>query len=73
MGISLWVNDVVSCVHGVDNQNAMLQRINTIAKNYNLEWGQEKFKKLKKSEHMSENMRIRRIQRVAEMEITNCT
>ncbi len=69
IGILLWVDDVVSCVDGAEDQEAILQKIDTFAKNHKLEWGQEKSKIMQVGKHeKNEN-----IWKVGEMEIAKCT
>ena len=44
IGALLWVDDVVSCVEGIGNQEKVLGKIDTFARKHKLEWGQEKCK-----------------------------
>ena len=44
IGILLWVDDVISCVEGIENQKKMLERVDRFAKNHKLKWGAEKCK-----------------------------
>ena len=47
VGILLWVDDVVSCVEGDENQEEMLRKIEQFALQHKLKWGQEKCKIMK--------------------------
>ena len=47
----LWVDDVVTCADGNENQEKTLERINKFAKNHKLQWGQEKCKILQIGKH----------------------
>ena len=44
IGILLWVDDVVSCVEGHENQEKILERIAEFAVKHKLKWGQQKCK-----------------------------
>ena len=44
IGALLWVDDVVSCVEGIENQEKVLGKIDTFARKHKLEWGQDKCK-----------------------------
>ena len=55
IGVLLWVDDVVTCVDGIENQEKMLQRVSDFAKDHKLKWGQEKCKVLKIEKPTSSN------------------
>ena len=38
----LWVDDVVSCVEGTENQETILKKINEFAIKHKISWGQDK-------------------------------
>ena len=44
IGILLWVDDVVSCVEGEEDQKDILEKIDTFAKDHKLKWGKSKCK-----------------------------
>ena len=44
IGILLWIDDVISCVEGVENQKNMLERVDRFAKDHKLKWGAQKCK-----------------------------
>ena len=66
--ILLWIDDVVSCVEGSENQRIMLERIDRFAKDHKLEWGQAKCKVMKVGRQANITN-----WKVAEMEIGNST
>ena len=66
IGMLLWVDDVVSCVEGPENQKKMLERIDRFAKDHKLEWGQAKCKVMKIGKRSDENWKV------GDMEIGNC-
>ena len=47
IGALLWMDDVITCVTGEENQKKMLQKANTFAKNHKMKWGQKKCKVMK--------------------------
>ena len=67
IGILLWVDDVVSCVEGADNQEKMLHKIDHFAKIHKLKWGQEKCKVMKIGKKTDKD-----IWKIGDMEIGPC-
>ena len=55
IAVLLWVDDVVSCTEGKENQLRMLNAINEFARKHKLKWGQHKCKVLKIGKHKKEN------------------
>ena len=51
IAVLLWVDDVVSCADGIENQLKTLERINSFAKNHKLKWGQDKCRVLQIGKH----------------------
>ena len=51
IAVLLWVDDVISCVDGVDNQEKMLQKIHEFARRHRLVWGQNKCKVMRVGKH----------------------
>ena len=47
IGVLLWVDDVVSCVEGMEKQKNMLKIIDNFTKKNKLKWGKEKCKVMK--------------------------
>ena len=50
----LWVDDVVSCTEGSNNQHKVLQIINEFAVKHKLQWGSEKCQVMKVGKHPDE-------------------
>ena len=67
IGALMWVDDVVSCVDGIDNQTEMLQIINNFAKNHKLQWGAHKCKVMAIGKHNKQNKWP-----LGDLEIENC-
>ena len=67
IGILLWVDDVVSCVEGADNQEKMLNKIDHFAKIHKLKWGQDKCKIMKIGKRTDKDT-----WKIGEMEIGPC-
>ena len=42
IGILLWMDDVVSCVEGENDQMDMLEKLDSFAKDHKLQWGSNK-------------------------------
>ena len=53
----LWVDDVISCVEGCENQINMLNRIADFAIKHKLRWGVEKCKVMKIGKHKNEKQK----------------
>ena len=51
VAVLLWVDDVVSCVEGPENQEKMLKRIHEFAVKHKLKWGSSKCKIMKVGRH----------------------
>ena len=49
--ILLWVDDVISCVIGVENQRNILRQMDQFAKDHKLRWGQEKCQVMRIGRH----------------------
>ena len=49
--VLLWVDDVVSCVNGKQNQIDMLLYLNEFANDHQLRWGQEKCQVMRVGKH----------------------
>ena len=47
IGILLQIDDVISCVKGIENKKKMLERVDRFAKDHKLKWGVEKCKVVK--------------------------
>ena len=54
IAVLLWVDDVVSCVDGIENQEKMLENIHEFALKHKLCWGQEKCKVMRVGRHTGE-------------------
>ena len=54
IAVLLWVDDVVSCVDGEENQIRMLEQINEFALKHRLKWGQSKCKVMRVGKHGGE-------------------
>ena len=50
----LWVDDVVSCVDGMENQEKMLKRVQDFATRHKLTWGTAKCKVMRVGRHQKE-------------------
>ena len=68
IGILLWMDDVVSCIEGEDNQLEILTKIDSFAKDHKLRWGADKCKVMPIGNHSS-----RPHWQLGELEIQNCT
>ena len=55
IAVLLWVDDVVSCVDGAENQEKMLQDIHDFALKHKLSWGQDKCKVMRVGRHTEES------------------
>ena len=47
----LWVDDVVTCTEGIDNQNDILSKVNEFALRHRIKWGQQKCKVMRVGKH----------------------
>ena len=54
IGCLLWVDDVVSCVEGQNNQEKMLDRVANFAIKHKLTWGADKCKVMRIGQHKNE-------------------
>ena len=54
--VLLWVDDVISCVEGVDNQRNMLNNVDQFGKDHKLRWGQEKCQVMRVGRHKTTNI-----------------
>ena len=68
IGILLWMDDVVSCIEGEDNQLEILTKIDSFAKDHKLRWGADKCKVMPIGNHSS-----RPHWQLGELEMQNCT
>ena len=68
LSILLWVDDVVSCANGIEEQKIMLKKINDFAVRHKLKWGNEKCKYMKVGKHKDEQNKWK----IGEMEIQEC-
>ena len=55
IAVLLWVDDVVSCAEGKQNQTRILDAINEFALKHKLKWGKQKCKILKVGKHYKDN------------------
>ena len=53
--VSFFIDDVVSCVEGVDAHNHILKRIDKFAKDHKLKWGNSKCKVMPIGKHIKIN------------------
>ena len=67
IGILLWIDDVVSCVEGAQNQKEMLEKIDHFAKIHKLKWGQDKCKVMRIGKTQEQDT-----WKIGEMEIGTC-
>ena len=51
IAILLWVDDVVTCTEGIEEQEEILKKIHTFATKHKLKWGQEKCKIMRVGNH----------------------
>ena len=54
IAVLLWVDDVVSCVEGEENQLKMLEKVHDFALRHRLVWGQNKCKVMRVGKHKGE-------------------
>ena len=57
IGCLLWVDDVVSCVEGKENQEKMLERIADFANKHKLRWGADKCRVMRIGKHDEEKQK----------------
>ena len=68
VAILLWVDDVVTCVEGTEEQQQILERIHQFAKRHKLKWGQEKCRVMRVGRHEEEQNEWK----IGEMTIQEC-
>ena len=68
IGILLWMDDVVSCVEGEQNQLDILEKIDSFAKDHKLKWGVDKCKVMPIGKHSNRSQ-----WKLGELDIQNCT
>ena len=51
IAVLLWVDDVITCVEGEENQNDMLKRLDNFAVKHKLEWSAAKCKVMRVGKH----------------------
>ena len=54
IGILLWIDDVITCVEGENNQRSILEKVDRFAKDHKLKWGVEKCQVMKIGEKKSD-------------------
>ena len=67
IGGLLWIDDVVTCVEGEENQENMLKRVDTFGKNHKMKWGQKKCKVMRLGKQVG-----RADWNLGEMKISTC-
>ena len=55
IAVLLWVDDVVTCVDGIENQEKMLLRVHEFAIRHQLRWGQDKCNVMRIGKHNGES------------------